>query len=116
MNNLLKLEFRKLKRQKCFYICLAIMVAMLLITGVTAKIFMDHAAELAEIAGEPVIPTTLPVFLLSFASASMFSMIASIYVSIVVCEDYESQTIKNIYARGYSRSAHYFSKLIYILN
>lgn len=114
MNNLLKFEFRKLKRQKSFYICLIIMAVMLFITGITYKVLMDHAAELAEITGESLIPTTFPMFLLSFASASMFSMISSIYVSIATCEDYESRIIKNIYGRGYSRTAHYFSKLIYI--
>ncbi len=39
-------------------------------------------------------------------------MFAGIVTALLVCDDYEQQTIKNIYARGYSRSQVYFSKLI----
>lgn len=115
MKNLLKLEFRKLKRQKSFYICLTIMLAMVLISGVTYRILADHAAEIAEISGGETIPVSFSAFLLGFTSAGMFSMLTAIFVSIAVCDDYESQIVKNIYARGYSRNDHYFAKLIYIL-
>ena len=49
MNNLLKFEFRKLKRQKSFYICLIIMAVMLFITGITYKVLMDHAAVFVQL-------------------------------------------------------------------
>ena len=114
MKNLLKLEFRKLKRQKSFYICLAIMAGMLFIMGATAKVLMEYAEQIAEMPGGEVMPTTFSSFLLGFESASSFSMLSAIFVSIVVCDDYESHTVKNIIARGYSRTAHYFSKLIYV--
>ncbi len=115
MKNLLGFEFRKLKRQKSFYICLTIMLVMILITGVTYKIIinMPEIADAAEATGE-AIPVSFSAFLLSFSSASMFSMITAIFTSIVVCDDYESQIVKNIYARGYSRSDHFFAKLIYV--
>lgn len=115
MNSLLKFEFRKLKRQKSFYITLIIMAAMLLITGITYKIIlsMPEISEAAATTGE-TIPLNFSDFVLGFTSASMFSMLTSIFVSIVVCDDYDNQIVKNIYARGYSRKDHYFAKLIYV--
>ena len=115
MKDLLRLEFRKLKRQKSFYICLGIMIAMILISGITAKIFVRYASQIAEISnGEEQLPISAGEFMLGMLSASSFSMISAIFVAIVVCGDYESQIIKNIYAKGYSRGNYYFSKMIYV--
>ena len=115
MKDLLRLEFRKLRTQKSFYICLAIMVAMILISGFTYKMLADHAEAIAEITeGEQSLPLSGGAFMLSFLSASNFSLISAIFVSIVVCGDYESQIVKNVYARGYSRNSYYFSKLLYV--
>lgn len=115
MKDLLRLEFRKLRTQKSFYIILAIMAAMLLITGITAEIVLRTMPEITEAAaasGE-AIPSTFSSFLLGFSSASMFSMLTAIFVSIVVCGDYDSQIVKNIYSRGYSRKDHYFAQGVY---
>ena len=114
MRELLRFEFRKLRTQKSFYICLAVMLAMLLVSGITTKIILNipEIASAAEATGDTV-PATFSDFLLGFSSASMFSMLTAIFVSIIVCTDYESQIVKNIYARGYSRNNHYFAKLIY---
>lgn len=117
MKDLLRLEFRKLRTQKSFYICLAIMIVMILITGVTYKVvlnYMPETAEAMETEGGEVLPKTFSGFLLGFVSASMFSMLTAIFVSIVVCDDYDNQIVKNIYARGYSRENCYFAKLIYV--
>ena len=94
---------------------IAIIAVMLFITAATAKVFLEYAEQIAEVPGGETIPVDLKSFLLGFSSASMFSMLTSIFVSIVVCEDYDGQIIKNVYARGYSRAAHYFTKLIYVL-
>ena len=115
MRDLLKFEFRKLKRQKSFYICLIIMVAMMVISGITYKIMLDHADKIAEITeGQEILPKSGGAFMLGFLSASSFSMIAAVLVSILVCGDYESRIVKNIYARGYSRESFYFAKLVYV--
>ena len=117
MRDLLRFEFRKLRTQKSFYICLAIMIAMILITGITYKVVLDYmpeTAEAVETEGGETLPKTFSGFLLGFLSASNFSLIAAVFVSIVVCTDYEGQIIKNIYARGYSRENYYLSKLIYV--
>ena len=75
MNSLLKFEFRKLKRQKSFYITLIIMAAMLLITGITYKIIlsMPEISEAAATTGE-TIPLNFSDFVLGFTSASMQSV------------------------------------------
>ena len=52
MKPLLQLEFRKLKRQKSFYIIFAIMAVMLLIAGASYKILANYAKEIGEISGE----------------------------------------------------------------
>lgn len=115
MKDLIRFEFRKLRRQKSFYICLVVMLAMMLISGITYKIMSDHAAEIAEITeGQQLLPKSGGAFMLGFLSASSFAMISAILVSILVCGDYESQIVKNIYARGYSRENFYFAKLIYV--
>ena len=116
MRDLLKFEFRKLRTQKSFYISLAIMLAMILIMGITYKIVLEtmpEVSEAAEATGESI-PATFSSFLLGFSSVSMFSMLTAIFTSIVVCGDYDSQIVKNIYARGYSREHHYFAKLLYV--
>lgn len=115
MKELLRLEFRKLKRQKSFYIILVIMAVMLLISGATYKIFADYAEQIGEIAGgESLIPLTFKAFLLSFVSASNFSLLTAIFVSIIVCDDYENHILKNIFSRGYSRTSFCFAKLVYV--
>lgn len=103
-----------MKRQKAFYICLGIMLAMIIISGITYKVLAKHAASIAEITEGEQLPLTAEAFILGLLSASSFSMISAIFVSIVVCSDYENQIIKNVYARGYSRSSFYFSKMIYV--
>ncbi|MBQ9485675.1 MAG: ABC transporter permease [Clostridia bacterium] len=115
MKDLLKFEFRKFGKHKSFYICLIIMTAMLLISGVTYKILADHASEIAEITGGESLPLNCADFILNFLSASSFSLISAVFVAITVCDDYESKIIKTVYARGYSRSGFYFAKLVYVL-
>ena len=113
MRNLLKFEFRKLRSQKSFYISLVIMAAMILITGISYKILLQHSDAIEEVAGQ-MLPKSSTAFLLLFVSASMFSMLGAIFTSITVCDDYESQIVKNIFARGYPRKDYYFAKLIYV--
>ena len=118
MNSLLKLEFRKLRKQKSFYIILAIMVALIAISALVSKLLESLANEFEEIAD--AMSTDAPSFtgtgiLLGFVSSSMFTTLTAIFVAIVVCDDYESQIIKNIFARGYSRTDFFFAKMIYVI-
>ena len=90
------------------------MAALILISGASYMILLEHADAIEEIAGGTAIPKSSAAFLLLFVSASMFPMLSSVFTSIAVCDDYESRIVKNIFARGYSRTSHYFAKLIYV--
>ena len=113
MKSLLKFEFRKLGKQKSFYISLIIMTALIFITAISYKILLERVANVEEISGQSI-PKTSAAFVLAFVSASMFSMFSAIFTSITVCDDYDNQIVKNIFARGYPRTSYYFAKLIYV--
>ncbi|MBO4252271.1 MAG: ABC transporter permease [Clostridia bacterium] len=117
MKDLLRLEFRKLKRSKSFYIILAIMLAMTVISMITTKLFESFADELNEMGAEfgESFSTAGENVLLGFLSASNFSLLTAIFVSIAVCDDYDNHIVKNIFSRGYSRSDFYFAKLVYLI-
>ena len=108
MKNLLKLEFRKLKTRKSFYICIAVMVGMFAVSTFTINGLINP--DFSEDLGLSGINS-----LIGALSSSSFTMISGIFVALFVCEDYTSQTVKNIYAKGYSRTKVYLSKLITIL-
>ena len=110
MKNLLKLEYRKLRKQKSFYICMSIMALLLFLSALATKLLLNLAASLSEeFAQITVLPTD---FLLDTPADSSFILIISIFPVLTVCDDFEQQTVKNIYARGYSRPSVYMAKLI----
>ena len=51
-------------------------------------------------------------FILKYTSNGMLTLIIGIFTAIFVTEDFSCGTIKNIYARGYSRNVVYLSKYI----
>ena len=107
MKNMLRLEFTKLKRQKSFYICLAIMLGLAFLNTLTAKAVLSTIPELlGGMYGSGI------QSLMTGMSDSSFTIVASIFVALFVCQDYSQQTVKNIYARGYSRISVYISKMI----
>lgn len=110
MKNLLKLEFVKLKRRKSFYICTLIMLGLVIISNLTIKAVLSL---LPDVIGD--ITSSGIDSLVSGLSNSSFTLIASIFVILFVCEDYTNQTIKNIYAKGYSRTNVFLSKIISVV-
>lgn len=107
MKNLLKLEFRKLRKQKSFYICMVVMIGLLLLSVLTVNALSEDDLEISGQFGSSVIDV-----MVNAVNNSSFILIAGIFVVLLVCDDYEQQTIKNIYAKGYSRKQVYLSKLI----
>lgn len=103
MQRLLKLEFSKLKRQKSFYICSVIMVALLWLSTALSYVVLKEFSDFS-MSGILLMTTAL--------SSCSFTTIAGIFVALFVCDDYEQQTIKNIYAKGFSRKHVYMAKLI----
>lgn len=110
MNLLLHFEFHKLKRQKSFYICTFIIIILIFFSCLTVKMVTGGAPEnVANPAHSGIIS------MIGAVSSSSFLLIAGIFVAILACEDYEQETIKNIFSRGYSRVQVYFSKLVTVL-
>lgn len=117
MRNLLIFNFRKLCRQKSFYICVGIMLVMILITASMYKALEAmfsgtnlnmNAGSTTQLLGAMMSGTG---FALSGLVNSSFIMIFGIITALAVCDDFEQHTVKTIFGRGYSRIKYYFSKL-----
>ena len=107
MNKLISFEFRKLLKSKYFYIITAISVMFVLLSGLTNKAISD--ALIAN--GETVQPYSSYLFTKG-ALGGTYTMFIAIFVALFATEDSASGTLKNIYAKGYTRSRVYFSKYI----
>jgi len=97
MIKLLQFEWRKLWRQKSLYICFGFGLLIILLTILSLKIYgiLEPACNM-----------------MYMILNSGFVAFLGIFVALFICQDYNQQTIKNIYARGYSRSAVFFSKYL----
>lgn len=102
MINLLKFEWRKLWQQKSLYIIFSIGLISTVLYILLAKIIVD-------VFDANLNATESMLLMLTMSS---FVSLLGIYIAIFVCSDYSQHTIKNIYARGYNRSAVYFSKYL----
>ena len=107
MKHLLHLEFRKLRKQRKLIVCTSHMIGLLFLSALTTKVLMNLSPELSSQAGASGITS-----MTGAVSSSSFVLITGIFVALAACEDYEQQTIKNIYARGYTRTQTYYAKLI----
>lgn len=101
MGKLINFEFRKLFSHKSFYICLLVTAGLIVITSLTMKL----------LAGADYAPDWLNG-MSGFYTDAMLTLILGIFTAIYVSEDAAGGTIKNIYARGFSRTQIYFSKYI----
>lgn len=116
MIDLLHLEFRRLFRAKSFYICTVIALAMIVISAATTKMLLDIAANATEdisaAFGAESLQTPTGLSLLKGTATSSLTTILAIFLSIFVTEDYQSDIIKNIYAKGNSRDRVFFAKYV----
>ncbi len=104
MNKLIKLEFRKLLSSTSYYVCLAVCLAMLILTSFVSKMM---AEQLNQLDAFNAIKTTRTAL-----DNSMLSLISGIFLAVFVSQDESLGTIKNVVSRGYSRVKIYFSKYI----
>ncbi len=109
MGKLLHFEVHKLVRQKSFYICLAVAVAMLFVSTYTTYLISKDVVDAGQmgICGMDV--------MIGAASGGTLAMVIAVFVPLFVCEDYTSGTIRNIITRGYTRLAVFSAKLIVVL-
>lgn len=118
MGNLLHFEFRKLFRQKSFYICGAVLLVMVIISVLSVDYAMKISADMAKtnstlssaISGN--IELTGLYCLMTMLSGSGIAMILAIFVPLFVCGDYSNGTIKNVIAKGYPRTRLFAAKYI----
>lgn len=99
MAKLLSFEFRKLFRQKSFYICLGIALFM---GVVTLRTFSKNSFSSYDV---------LVSLVKAYGNCSL-TMLFGIFAAIYVCDDYSAGTIRNIVTRGYTRTNIYLAKLI----
>lgn len=109
MGKLLHFEFHKLIRQKSFYICLAVAVAMLVVSAYTSQLMNKDGLDPAELGLSGM------NFMIGSASGGVLSMVIGVFVPLFACEDYVSGTIRNIVTRGYTRLGIFSAKLIAVL-
>lgn len=109
MGKLLHFEFHKLIRQKSFYICLAVAVAMLFISTYTTYLMKKDAVDVSQMGIDGM------SVMIGAVSGGTLSMVIGVFVPLFVCEDYVSGTIRNIVTRGYTRLGIFSAKLIAVL-
>lgn len=109
MGKLLHFEFHKLIRQKSFYICLAVAVAMLFISTYTTYLMQKDAVDVSQMGIDGM------SVMIGAVSGGTLSMVIGVFVPLFVCEDYVSGTIRNIVTRGYTRLGIFSAKLISVL-
>ena len=107
MKKLLKFELKKLLKSKYFYIIAIISFAFVIISGLTTKAINNALIE----KGESVDPYSAYLFTKSALSGT-YTLLVGIFVALFATEDNSNGTIKNIYARGYSRTLVYFAKYV----
>lgn len=108
MFKLLNFEFRKLIRQKSFYICIAAMLALLVGSAYTTELMTAKSGvEDPSLSGIS--------YLMEAISGSALSAVLAVFIPLFICEDYASGTIRNIITRGFSRLEIFISKLIAVL-
>ena len=113
MSNLLKFNFRKLRKQETFYIFLGVIIGMALLTAIMIKVMISMGAGNGSTAAQIQMYKNITAFdfALSSLDGSSFVTLVGIIIALAVCDDFEQRTIKTIFARGYSRTHVYFSKL-----
>ena len=102
MSRLIKLQLHNIIQSKIFYICTALMI---LLGPVATAILSNTLADIIK-------TTSICNEILSILS---ISIVETIFIVLITCNDYADGTTKNIIARGYTRTQLLFSKYIAIL-
>lgn len=105
MTKLFKFEWRKLWQQKSFYICFGVGLIMSLLVIILARVVVGAF-------GGTFQDASAVDFMMSAVAGSGLIDLLGIYLAIFACHDYNQHTIKNLYARGYSRSSVFFTKYL----
>lgn len=114
MNRLIKFEFRKLFRQKSFYICAAITVALIFLMAWTNQLmeFLMSDPMIQDPSSIDSPYSGLYMLVSALYNCNLVDIILPIFLALFVCSDYNNGTLKNVFARGYDRISVYASKFI----
>ncbi|MCR5500478.1 MAG: ABC transporter permease [Acetatifactor sp.] len=105
MGKMIRFEMDKLLHRKSFYICM-IIGALLVVIGAKT------AASLAE-AEESIAPAVTAWGTAAGAvNTGNLLLLMAIFTAIFVCDDFDQNTLKNIYSKGYSRGTVYAAQFV----
>lgn len=115
MGKLFLFETRKLARQKSVYICLAVAVALIALSALTFafvdKFLESRGEDLSAVMGVDYMFYVGNFTKNAFSNCEFF-LLLGVIITLFCCGDYSNGTIKNIYAKGYSRTKVYFAKYL----
>ena len=106
MVDMLKFEFRKLVRMKSLYICAAVVLLQIFFTTLISSL----SYVLPDGTGSK--PSMWDAVI---NASSVISIPLAVFVSLYAVSDFGGGTIKNIIAKGYSRTSIFFSQLIAVV-
>lgn len=113
MGKLLSFEFRKLSRQKSFYVCSAVLVALVLLPILVSR-FALRISDVSELSPDVIDYFSLSGFhqLMASLASSSITIILAVFIPLFVCDDFSSGAIKNVIGKGYSRMSVFSVKYI----
>lgn len=111
MKRLLAFEFRKLFRRPTFYACLSICLCGTLLAYLT-----NRGAQALMQALDPTMYLSLYEALLPSLANGVLPWAGGIFAILTVCYDFDNKTLKNIFARGFSRRQLFYAKLLVSLS
>ena len=119
MGRLLHFETRKLFRQTSFYVCLAVLLALVFV-GIFSTYSLLRIAQselgvemnLADLALFTDSQLNARGYLFSALSGNNFLLLAGIFTALFICSDYVGGTAKNVIGRGFSRASYLNAKLL----
>ena len=109
MTALFKFEIRKLFMHKSLYICAAVLAVMAFINAAMGNTATDIVSQIAVLFDGETTPDGFKI-MLSSAYNSNYMLILGVFTAIYACGDFATQTIKNVYGRGFTRTQVFFSK------
>lgn len=99
MGSLIRFEFDKLFRTKSFYICTAVALSVLILGALATNLL---AGEMLSIDSSPYSGW---YYAANAVEGSNLNLLLGIFTALFICEDNAQNTLKNIIARGFSRTA-----------
>ncbi len=118
MKNMFRFQLRRLLRKPSFYVCFGLCLAFTVLVILAQKATFDTMGDLREWLSPDDLQTQFmqtfsPQLLsLNIFGSTMLPLLLAVFSGIYICEDRVRGTIKNIYARGYSRTSVFLSKFI----